>query len=247
MVQSAACFIIYREKGLVEKHGEVDLRVIQDCIKNYVPKSKEKIKLACNDVDISSRIFSKSKRNQISGRIEKVKVKDETFRGHSYKIPVPYFIDFDFIQKRHLYLVIYAGRKIADEIAEEFKNITLRAPGVNIERKPLDDSMIRDLYDNVDGDRVSALGTETSGPPASKDIQYKNYIALSPPSEESPPVVTIFYIMFISGKYSDLRISVTKDSQITFYYKEITTKKGKKITINKNFAKLFSKKEVLLP
>lgn len=231
MVRSAACFTV--EKG-------TELETIQERINGHIPPPKETIKLACEDVEISTEITLKTKENQISGTMEKVEVKEKTFRGHPYEVPVPYTVDFDFVRLEHLYLIVHAGRKIADEIAEELESIIFSEIKERIKRKDLKPPKIGNLFNKVVGDYVSALGSESKSATGAsiKNISYSRYITGARLKEGLP---SAFYIMFVTKKWGDLRISVSDDSQITFYNK--ATRKGE--TVDRPYVKDFSEKDVL--
>lgn len=236
LVQSIAC---------CEVSGGTDLRDIENCLRKHVPEPKERINLACNYVDISTRIKPRRRGNRVFGRIEMVKVKNETFRGFAYQIPVPYFIDFVFFIKRaHLYLIIHADKKSADEVIEELNMIISKKIGSYIKRIDFGNTKIRNLFGKVHGQNVSILGFATTAPSPAKQMEYRRYIVGSIPHTGLPPHRDIFYITFMMQKYGDLTISVTEDCQVTLFNKTTKTKSGKKISVNKNFARFFSIKEI---
>lgn len=227
MVRSAACYKVERGTGFEE---------IRERIERYFPQPEETIKLACEDVEISTEVTLEHGGRPISGTIEKVEIKDRVFKGHPYQVPVPYTVDFDFIQLDQLYLIVHAGRKIANEIAEELATGMKR----NIERKDLKPPKIGEFFYNVLGEDVSALGSETESATGAsmKNISYSRYIT-GPRLEEG--LRTAFYIMFVTKKKGNLRISVSDDSQITFYNK--ATRTG--TTVDRPYVKSFSETEVL--
>ena len=234
MVRSAACYIV---------GSEIELETIRGRIKAHTPPPEETINLACEDVEISTEITLEPGGRQISGRMEKVEIKDKTFRGHPYQVPVPYTVDFDFVQLGQLYLIVHAGRKIADEIAEELESIIFSGMNGIVKRKELGDPGIRRFFKNVRGEYVSALGEiialDPTGIPI-KNISYSTYIVGAYP-QELRNTGKIFYIMFVTKKYGDLRISVSDDSQVTFYNKKTRTK----ATVDRPYVKTFSEKDVL--
>ncbi len=234
MVRSAACYKVERGTKFEE---------IRERIQGYVPLPQETINLACEDVEVSTEITLEPGGPQISGTMEKVEVKDKVFRGHPYQVPVPYTVDFDFIQLDQLYLIVHAGRKIADEIAEELESIIFSEIKERITRKLLGDPGIRELFNNILGEKVSALGDKAAGGigTSATNIRYSTYIVGALPHGGLPNTGKIFYIMFVTKKYGDLRISVSEDSQVTFYNK--ATRTG--TTVDRPYVKSFSETEVL--
>lgn len=210
MVKSVAGYNVEKEIGLGE---------IKKSLEEYRPEIDQKIRLGNQEFDTSTKLLDiGTATNQVFGTIEKIEIKKETFRDYLYQVPILHSGGFVFVKKSPLNLIIHSSGKSADTLSLELEGIIFPDGRDIILRKRLEKNDIINIYNSIQGGDVKvSTFKDLNLPLLSKSSIYGPNVKGTSDYTRYDGHGKLSYIMFYSGKYNNILVSINEQCQVTFY------------------------------
>ena len=209
MVKSAACYDV---------QDALSISDIGASLERYIPHIEETISIGGNEFTLGTWMRNiEVGTNRIFGTIERKEKVEQTVGDIQYPIPVQHSGDFVFLETSPLQVIVYTGRETADVLVLELESIVYNEKDI-ILKKRLSASDIQRIYISMQGGQIKVAAfrnlilpglskARISGPGVETSTDYARYKKFG----------DLTYLMFASGKYQNMTLSVNEDCQVTFY------------------------------